>query len=70
MALPAFQVQGNTTLIAASSAASAAVQPSTGSIQGMRIANLSTADAWVALGMSSTLAAVAPSTSASGSAFR
>lgn len=57
-----FQPMGLTSMIAPTTAASAAIQPSTGSIQGIKIANLSTNDAYVAFGTSS-VAAVYPTTS-------
>jgi hypothetical protein len=59
MSLTSFLTQGNTLIVASTAAAAtAAVQPSTGSIQGMRIVNLSTNDAYVAFGTSTATASV------------
>jgi hypothetical protein len=60
----AFQAQGNTSLIPATTTATAAIQPSTGSIPGCMLTNLSTNAIWVAIGQSSTMAVAAlPTTS-------
>lgn len=66
--LDSFTPQGNTTRISATAAsATAAIQPSTGYIQGLRCVNLSTNDAYLAFGVS-TATAVAPTTAAGGNA--
>lgn len=65
MALNTFQPQGATSMIALTTAASAAIQPSTGSIQGVKIANLSTNDAYVTFGVT-TATAVYPTTTTAG----
>lgn len=56
--LNAFQPQGNTVLIAATTAPSAGVQPSTGNIQGARIANVGASVAFIAIGSSNVSASV------------
>ena len=63
MALLTFQPQGNTSMVALTTAASAGIQPSTGSIQGVKIANLSTNDAYVTFSPTSSIAAIYPTTS-------
>lgn len=70
MALNAFQIQGGTLIVASTAAsATAAVQPSTaGNIQGAFIQNLSTNDAYIAIG-ASTATAVVPTTAGSSGSF-
>lgn len=62
MSLDAFYPQGNTQLIAATTTASAAIQASTGSIPGIRVRT--SALVYMAVSLSSGVAAVAPTTSA------
>lgn len=50
MALDAFYPQGNTITLALTTVATTAIAPSTGSISGMRIANLGSVTAYVAFG--------------------
>jgi hypothetical protein len=57
-----YRPQGNTTLIAATTTASAAIQPSTGSIGGCRIVTVSTGPVYAAFG-ATTATAVLPTTS-------
>ena len=59
--LEAFQPQGNTMILTVTTTGTPAVQPSTGSIMGARIANLGGAIAYFAIGQSSTTFAVLPS---------
>lgn len=66
--LQAFQPQGNTSLIAATTTASAGIQPSTGAIVGMRVATVGSGPAYLAFG-SSTVAAALPTTSTPGAGF-
>lgn len=66
MALDAFLPQGDTSLIAATTTASAAIQVSTGAIQGMRVLlQGSTQHAFLAVGQSTATAAL-PTTSTPG----
>lgn len=71
MALTAFQPQGGT-LIIASTAASATVATqvsSAAAIQGARLVNLSTNDAYVAISASSAVTAAVPTTASSTGSF-
>lgn len=68
MANYTFRPMGNTSLIAGTTTASAAIQPSTGNIGGCALTNLSTNDVWVAFG-SSSVVAVLPTTATPGNAF-
>lgn len=61
-AIEAFNPQGNTILIIATTTASAATQVSTGNVSGIRIATIGAATAYVAIG-SSTVQAVLPTSS-------
>lgn len=63
--LNAFQPQGNTALIAATTAASVGIQPSTGSIIGMRLAVVGSVPVFVAFGSSGVVAAL-PTTAVPG----
>lgn len=65
----AFRPVGNTILIVGTSVASLPVSPSSGgSMEAMRIANLSTDRAWVAIGKTTATAAL-PTTSAGAASF-
>lgn len=63
-----FKPQGNTALIAPTTTASAAIQPSTASIATFRLNNTSTNPVWVAYG-SSTIVATLPTTTTAANAF-
>ena len=67
--LEAFQPQGNTILIAGTTTASVAVQPSTGSIIGCRISNIATGVTYIAVSPSSGISAVIPTTSTPANGF-
>ncbi len=60
MSLDAFYPQGNSQLIAATTTASAAIQPSTGNITGFRVRT--SALAYMAVSVSSAVVALAPTT--------
>lgn len=64
--LDSFLPQGNTTIIASTAASATAAQQFTGGIQGARLVNLSTVDAYLAFG-ASTATAAAPSTAGAAS---
>lgn len=58
-----FQPQGNTLIVASTAAsATAGVQVSTGAMQGVRLVNLSTLDAYVSVASSSSATASLPTT--------
>ena len=68
MPLTAFMPQGNTALTAATTVASAGIQPSTGGIQGLRAFSVGAGITFLAIG-TSTVTAALPTTATPGNGF-
>jgi hypothetical protein len=70
MALLAFSPFNGTLILASTAASAVTVQPTTsGGMQGLSITNMSTLDAYIAIGGSSSIVAAAPTTASSTGSF-